>query len=99
MLARNLRQATDVIRSAFFLLRLLAAWLLVFMLATAWWSTLPFIGRTEWPIVLACGVAAALVVGGLFSHINRVRLIAGRIDGNALANRQRRQIEIPFEAG
>jgi hypothetical protein len=88
-----------VIRSAFFLLRLLAAWMLVFMLAAGWWSTLPFIGQTEWPIVLACGFTAALVVGGLFSHINRVRLIAGRIDGNALANRQRRQIEIPFEAG
>jgi signal transduction histidine kinase len=88
-----------VIRSAFFLLRFLAAWLLVFMLAIGWWSTLPFIGREEWPIVLACGATAALVVGGLFSHINRVRLIAGRIDGNALANRQRRQIEIPFEAG
>ncbi len=88
-----------MIRSAFFLLRLLAAWALVFLLAAGWWSTLPFIGRTEWPIVLACGVTAALVVSGVFSHINRVRLIAGRVDGNTLANRQRRQIEIPFEAG
>jgi hypothetical protein len=88
-----------VIRSAFFLLRLLAAWALVFLLAAGWWSTLPFIGNTAWPIVMACGITAALVVSGVFSHVNRVRLIAGRIDGNALANRQRRQIEIPFEAG
>ncbi len=88
-----------MIRSAFFLLRILAAWLFVFFLAAGLWSGLPFIGQAEGPIVLACGITAALVVSGLFSHINRVRLIAGRVDGNALANRQRRQIEIPFEAG
>jgi signal transduction histidine kinase len=100
MLARNLRQPADpVIRSAFFLLRLLAAWALLLLLAAACWSSLPFIGQIELPIILACGITAALVVSGVFSHINRVRLIAGRIDGNSLANRQRRQIEIPFEAG
>src|SRR5690606_17229820 len=33
------------------------------------------------------------------SHVGRVRLIAGRTDRDALGNRQRRQIEIPLEAG
>jgi hypothetical protein len=33
------------------------------------------------------------------SHVHRVRSIAGRVDPAALANRQRRQIEIPFETG
>jgi hypothetical protein len=35
------------------------------------------------------------------SHLRRVRLISGQVDLNAttLGNRQRRQIEIPFEAG
>ena len=99
MLAGIPRSATHVIRSAFFLLRLLAAWGLVFLFAAAMWSTLPFIGQVEAPIVLACFIAAGLVVSGVFSHLNRVRLIAGRIDASALANRQRRQIEIPFEAG
>lgn len=39
-----------------------------------------------------------LVVTAAFSHLRRVRLIAGS-DQESLGNRQRRQIEIPFEAG
>jgi hypothetical protein len=31
--------------------------------------------------------------------MRRVRLIAGRVDGETLGNRQRRQVEIPLEAG
>src|SRR5690606_39991726 len=42
---------------------------------------------------------AALVVGGAFAHNRRVRLIAGRVNGETLANRHKRQIEIPLEAG
>jgi len=34
-----------------------------------------------------------------FSHTRRVRLVAGAVDAATLSNRQRRQIEIPFEAG
>jgi signal transduction histidine kinase len=34
-----------------------------------------------------------------FSHTRRVRLVAGTVNAATLANRQRRQIEIPFEAG
>ena len=34
-----------------------------------------------------------------FSHTRRVRLVVGKVDSVTLANRQRRQIEIPFEAG
>jgi hypothetical protein len=33
------------------------------------------------------------------SHLRRVRLIAGHLDDNTMGNRQRRQIEVPFEAG
>ncbi len=39
------------------------------------------------------------VASGVFSHIRRVRLVAGSVNGATLSNRQRRQIEIPFEAG
>ncbi|QOY96245.1 histidine kinase [Massilia sp. UMI-21] len=39
------------------------------------------------------------VASGVFSHIRRVRLVAGAVNGGTLSNRQRRQIEIPFEAG
>ncbi len=41
----------------------------------------------------------ALVMGISFSHVRRVRLIAHKVNSSTLANRQRRQIEIPLEAG
>ena len=88
-----------MIRSILFLARLFIAWGAVIFLAAALWSSLPLIGWIEWPIVLACMITAALVVAGGFSHIRRVRLIAGRIDRDTLGNRQRRQVEIPLEAG
>ncbi|MGZ8287590.1 MAG: sensor histidine kinase [Telluria sp.] len=40
-----------------------------------------------------------VIFNGAFSHLRRVRLIAGKLDEATVANRQRRQIEIPFEAG
>src|SRR6185436_12768988 len=33
------------------------------------------------------------------SHVHRVRLIAGKVDASLLSSRQRRQIEVPLEAG
>ncbi|RJG14941.1 sensor histidine kinase [Massilia cavernae] len=40
-----------------------------------------------------------VIFNSAFSHLRRVRLIAGALDSATLANRQRRQIEVPFEAG
>jgi signal transduction histidine kinase len=88
-----------VIKSLFFVLRIAVAWLLVVLLATAIWNNIPLLGRLDWPITIASIVTMALVVAGALSHLARVQLIAGRIDKAALANRQRRQIEIPLEAG
>ncbi|MDQ2702060.1 MAG: histidine kinase [Pseudomonadota bacterium] len=88
-----------MIRSILFLARLFIAWGAVIFLAVVVWTELPFIGWIDWPIAIACLVTAALVIAGGFSHIHRVRLIAGRIDAHTLGNRQRRQIEIPLEAG
>jgi len=88
-----------VIKSLFFVLRIAIAWLAAIFLAAAIWSNLPLIGWIEWPIVVAGMITMALVVAGALSHLGRVRLIAGHIDKAALANRQRRQVEIPFEAG
>ncbi|MGH8076277.1 MAG: sensor histidine kinase [Lysobacter sp.] len=86
-------------KSLFFVLRIAIAWLIAVLLAGAIWDELPLLGRFEWPIVIAGMVTMALVVAGAFSHLGRVRLISGRNDKAALANRQRRQVEIPFEAG
>lgn len=88
-----------MIKSSFFVLRLAIAWMLGIALVAALWSNLPLIGWIEWPIVVAGMITMALVVAGALSHLGRVRLIAGRIDRSTLANRQRRQVEIPFEAG
>ena len=88
-----------MIKSAFFVLRITTAWGLAVLLVASLYSSLPLIGRWEFPMVLAGMGTMLLVITGAFSHLKRVRLIAGHIDDDTLGNRQRRQIEIPFEAG
>src|SRR5688572_3046098 len=87
-----------MIRSVFFLVRLLLAWALVVALTLGLLSDIVwFFPDVLYPIVLVGMLAVAAIAG--FSHIRRVRLIAGELNATTLANRQRRQIEIPFEAG
>ena len=43
-------------------------------------------------------VVCALIVATAFSHVRRVRLISTVVTASTLANRQRRQIEIPLDA-
>ena len=88
-----------VIKSLFFVLRLAIAWMLAIFLFVLLWSEIPLLGQLEWPVAIAAMLTMALVVAGAVSHLGRVRLIAGRIDKAALGNRQRRQVEIPLEAG
>ncbi|MGQ4582808.1 histidine kinase [Lysobacter sp. F60174L2] len=88
-----------MIRNFFFVLRFAIAWMLAIILVAILWSNLPLVGWMDWPIVLGGMILMALVVTGAVSHVGRVRLIAGRTDRDALGNRQRRQIEIPLEAG
>ncbi len=88
-----------MIKSLFFVLRIAVAWFLVLLLAEGIWMHIPLLGRLDWPITIAGLMTMALVVAGALSHLGRVQLITGRIDKAALANRQRRQIEIPLEAG
>ncbi|MBT2119660.1 histidine kinase [Dyella sp. LX-66] len=86
--------------SFFFVIRLTLAWFLAFMLAVIVWN-----GINEgyhgpaWPFVLFCMALLGMVITGAFSHVRRVRLIMGQVNGSSLSSRQRRQIEIPFEAG
>lgn len=89
-----------MIKSFFFIARLAIAWFLLLLLLAMVWSASFLDNISEpWPIVLLGFVSIPLVVSGAFSHVRRVRLIANHIDKDTLANRQRRQIEIPFEAG
>ncbi|QYF93424.1 histidine kinase [Massilia sp. PAMC28688] len=91
-----------MLTSLFFLLRITLAWVLVVMLLGATLNDV-FMYHTGWD---AGGLAAfaGLVIGAAvlvtaFSHVRRVRLITGHVTNAALSNRQRRQIEIPLEAG
>jgi len=85
-------------KSLFFVLRIALAWSALFLVGSLFWSATP--GYHDGHLVpLVYFITLAFVVTGAFSHLGRVRLIAGEVDSSALANRQRRQIEIPFEAG
>ncbi|GAB3358164.1 histidine kinase [Lysobacter tyrosinilyticus] len=95
--ATNAAEAA-VIRNIFFVARIAIAWVLVMVLANAFWSEIPFLGEIQTPIVLFTFLTLGLVVTSAFSHLRRIRLIDGS-ENASLGNRQRRQIEIPFEAG
>jgi len=85
-------------KSLSFVLRIALAWSALFLVGNMIWSATP--GNHDGQLVpLVYLITLVFVVTGAFSHLGRVRLIAGEIDSSALANRQRRQIEIPFEAG
>jgi hypothetical protein len=91
-----------MITQLFFVLRLVIAWLLVFIFASI--TTVEAIFDHDAPnvggyFVLAGGLLVAVIVTGAVSHLNRVRLLVGDVNMGTLSNRQRRQIEIPFEAG
>jgi signal transduction histidine kinase len=90
-----------MITSFLFFIRLLVAWLATYIaLCIALVETFfRYRGPSGGVFVLGGFVLAGLVITSAFSHLRRVRLIAGEINHSALQNRQRRQIEIPFEAG
>ena len=86
-------------KSIAFVLRIAIAWGMVVFVVAALYASIPLLGRFELPVVLLGTGTMALVIGGAFSHLRRVRLIAGHIDGDTLGNRQKRLVEIPLEAG
>ncbi len=88
----------NAIRSLFFLGRLLAAWAAIYFFPLTMFAEV--VGVHVHPVFAFFAVLLLLVVAvAAISHIRRVRLVAGKIDAATLSNRQRRQIEVPFEAG
>jgi signal transduction histidine kinase len=87
--------------SFFFVFRLALAWMIAFaLIAVPMVETLHSWFGIEGGMFVLLGLAVlGVVVSGAFSHLRRVRLIAGVVNLSTLSNRQRRQIEIPFEAG
>jgi len=85
--------------SRLIVVRIALAWLLPMMFLISLWLRITNAhGDPPWPLLVAMGLVLIYVITGAFSHVRRVRLIAGRVDSASLANRHRRQIEIPFDA-
>jgi signal transduction histidine kinase len=87
-----------MIRSFFFVFRLALAWMLAVSLPVGMLSAFFNFALPEIFLLLQLAVVVVVAVAA-FSHTRRVRLIAGEVNSRTLSNRQRRQIEIPFEAG
>jgi len=89
-----------MITSTLFILRLALVWMAAYM------TLVILINEVMGPEVDGSGgffftlglLLLFVVFNSAFSHLRRVRLIAGSVDALHLANRQRRQIEVPFEA-
>ena len=88
--------------SFFFLFRAIFAWLAIFFFAAVTINDvlLHEYQRDAGGLFVMLGLLlGAFTLIMAFSHMRRVRLITGQVDSASLSNRQRRQIEIPFEAG
>jgi len=82
-----------------FLGRILVAWF------AAWCMLLVVFGIFDWHhgelpwfVTLAWFVGLIVALGRGVTHLHRVRTIAGRVDAETLSNRQRRRVEVPYDA-
>jgi hypothetical protein len=90
-----------MISATVFIFRLLFAWMAVFFVIVITLSETVFrYSNNMGGYGALVGFATAgIVISVAFSHARRVRLVAGKLDWDRLSARQRRQIEIPLEAG
>lgn len=83
--------------SAFFVFRHTLIAFLATLLPVLMWKGL--IGRgPDWLFFLLCVSIPLWALVDAFSHVRRVRLITDHPDSPSLANRHRRQVELPFGA-
>ncbi len=90
-----------MLTSLFFVLRITTAWVVSYILLCVMFISafFPHTGPEGGWFVLFGFFLAGFILTGAFSHVRRVRLITDVVNSSTLSNRQRRQIEIPFEAG
>src|SRR5688572_8978518 len=91
----------SVFASVFLVARIIAAWVVAIIVAAFLWSGV-FSGMDEspgWFFGLLAMLVMVSVLISTISHLRRVWLVAGRLDHGTLSSRQRRQIEVPFDAG
>lgn len=84
--------------TAWFILRASFGWSTLILFTSIFIGNGIFKNRVPGEFILIPFGLVALVMGVSFSHVRRVRLISSKVDATTLANRQRRQIEIPLEA-
>ncbi len=94
----TLKTRTAMRTSLFFFAKLLLAWFVVFLIILIIVANLARNGP-PWQLSLVALAMFIFVVISAASHLRRVRLLVEHVDAGTLANRQRRQIEIPLEAG
>ena len=90
-----------MIASLTLILRHLLAWAVALLVAGMVWSGI-FSGMNDGPGWIFGLLAMFLMIsalGSAITHVRRVWLIAGRLDGSTLSGHQRRQIEVPLDAG
>ncbi|HZX29395.1 MAG TPA: histidine kinase [Telluria sp.] len=91
-----------MIASALLITRLLTAWFFAYFLFCVTFYQVflrPLDVERPEPFFVIGGFAGmAAVVSVVFSHLGRVRLLADELNASTLSNRQRRRIEIPFDA-
>jgi len=90
-----------VFASLALMFRILSAWAAALVVAGFVWSGF-FHGMDEgpgWVFGLIALFVVVTALGSTLAHIRRVRLVAGRLDATTLSSRQRRQIEVPLDAG
>jgi signal transduction histidine kinase len=93
----RIRSAPLMKTTLFFFFRLYAAWVASFLALLVITSIVRHEGPPATLLLVLLAMLAFVTFSGV-SHLNRVRLMSDQVDSSTLANRQRRQIEIPFDA-
>lgn len=80
-------------------LRIFLTWTVLLGAAgTGLWILSGYKAKLGWVVLIMGIVWVSFIVSSVITHIKRVQLIAGRVDAMTLSPRQRRQVEVPFEA-
>ncbi|QWT22217.1 histidine kinase [Bacillus sp. NP157] len=81
-----------------FLVRLIAAWVAALCVLMVVWESFDWTRDFPWFFTLAWLVGLLLALARGVTHLYRVKTIAGRVDPETVANRQRRRVEVPYGA-
>ena len=101
MLGASSFQVPAVLASLSLILRHLLAWAAALVVLGFVWSGF-FNAMDEgpgWVFGLLAMFLMLSALGSAITHLRRVRLIAGRLDSGTVSSRQRRQVELPLDAG